>query len=216
MISLSLMQLIMKYFPGLSTEQQRQFSLLPGLYATWNERINLISRRDIINLEERHILHSLSIAMFIRFKTGTTIIDAGTGGGFPGIPLAIMFPQVSFDLVDSTGKKIMVVQEVSKALKLHNVRAIHGRAEEQRGMYHFAVSRAVAPLPLMIRWLKNKIAGTGINSLPNGLLYLKGGEVDDELKSTGLPWVDYDLSTYLEEDFFFTKKLIHIPLGQKK
>ncbi len=206
----------MKYFPGLSTEQQRQFSLLPGLYEDWNGRINLISRRDLVNLEERHILHSLSIALFIRFKAGTRIMDAGTGGGFPGIPLAIMFPQVSFDLIDSTGKKIMVVQEISKALKLDNVRAIHGRAEEQPGTYHFAVSRAVAPLPLMIRWLKHKISSRGDNTLPNGLLYLKGGEVEDELKSIGLPWVDYELSTYLQEDFFSTKKLIHIPLGKRK
>ncbi len=216
-VALLLMELIRKYFPWLGPEQLRQFSMLRGLYEYWNERINVISRKDMDNLEERHILHSLSIAGIIQFKPGTSILDVGTGGGFPGIPLAIMFPEVSFLLLDSIGKKIKVVDGVREALGLKNVRTANIRAEAVEGKFDFIVSRAVARLPEFMRWVKGKVRPDGYNSLNNGILYLKGGDLDEELSTLNAPYAVYDLDIYFSGDFFSTKKLVYISLaGQGK
>lgn len=185
--------------------------MLPALYAEWNERINLISRKDIENLEERHIIHSLAIAKIIQFKPGTRVMDVGTGGGFPGIPLAILFPEVKFVLVDSTGKKIMVVNEIVTALDLKNVKAIKQRAEEVDGHFDFIISRAVARLPVFIDWVKKKIIKKSKNTLNNGILYLKGGDLDEELSELGRQYAVYDLDIIFSEEFFQSKKLVYIP-----
>ena len=207
------MHLIQKYFPDLSAEQQQQFALLPDLYADWNARINIISRKDIDKLEERHILQSLAIAKVIQFKPGTKILDVGTGGGFPGLPLAIMFPETKFLLIDSIGKKIKVVNEIVLATGLKNVKAMQIRAEEVKEKSDFIVSRAVARMPEFISWVKNKVSSHNNNTLDNGILYLKGGTLEEELQSMRRPYAVYELQEYFSEDFFETKKLVYIPLS---
>jgi 16S rRNA (guanine527-N7)-methyltransferase len=206
------MELIRRFFPDLKPEQDEQLSKLFELYSYWNERINLISRKDIEHLEERHILHSLAIAKIIQFEAGTRIMDVGTGGGFPGIPLAILFPEASFLLVDSIGKKIKVVNEIKDALGLKNVEARQIRAEDVDGKFDFIISRAVTRLPEFIKWVKDKIRQENFNSLDNGILYLKGGDIEDELKATHHPYAVYDLDMNFPLDFFRTKKLIYLPL----
>lgn len=213
-LPLPAMELIRQYFPGLSALQQQQFGMLPELYAYWNERINVISRRDIENLEERHILHSLAIAKFIQFRPGTRVLDVGTGGGFPGIPLAIMFPEASFTLIDSTGKKINVVNEIIKDVGIRNTNAQQIRAEEIDGHFDFIVSRAVTQLPVFVKWVSRKIARKNKNSLQNGILYLKGGDVEEELKGLHLPYAVYDLNIYFPMEFFNTKRLVYIKFRQ--
>jgi len=208
------MKLIQQYFPDLTPMQEKQFSMLQELYTYWNERINVISRKDIVNLEERHILHSLSIANIIRFKPGSRVLDVGTGGGFPGIPLAILFPEVKFVLVDSIGKKIKVVNEIVQALELKNVKAEQIRAEEVEGKFDFVVSRAVAKLPLFLRWVHNKVARKNKNPLNNGVLYLKGGELEEELNALNAHYVVYDLDINFHQEFFHSKKLVYIPLSR--
>jgi 16S rRNA (guanine527-N7)-methyltransferase len=212
------MDLILKYFPDLTPEQKKQLSMLTELYTEWNEKINLISRKDIGNLEEKHILHSLAIAKIINFKPGTKVMDVGTGGGFPGIPLAILFPDVDFLLVDSVGKKIKVVNEIITATGLKNVKAIQKRAEEVEGRFDFIVSRAVTRLPLFISWVKRKISYKQINSLNNGILYLKGGDIEQELGEIREHFAVYDLDIIFQEEFFHSKKAVYVPLhgGLKK
>lgn len=207
------MLLIQKYFPDLSAEQQQQFAFLPDLYAYWNARINVISRKDIDKLEERHILHSLAIAKVIQFKPGTKILDVGTGGGFPGLPLAIMFPETKFLLIDSIGKKIKVVNEIVLATGLKNVKAMQIRAEEVKEKSDFIVSRAVARMPEFISWVKNKVSSDNNNALDNGILYLKGGALEEELQPMRRPYAVYELQEYFSEDFYETKKLVYIPLS---
>ena len=206
------MQLINKYFPSLSDVQKQQFAALDALYRDWNSKINVISRKDIDNLYEHHILHSLAIAELIRFKPGTNIMDLGTGGGFPGIPLAIMFPEATFHLVDSIGKKIRVCEEVSKAIGLQNVTTQWCRAEEVQQQFHFVVSRAVMPLPDLVKIIRKSISKEKLNALPNGLICLKGGELEQEAKPFGKAAQITSLSEYFEEPFFETKKLVYLPL----
>ena len=177
-----MIEIITKYFPELNDKQKQQFEMLDALYRDWNAKINVISRKDIDNLYEHHVLHSLAIAKAIRFKDGSRILDFGTGGGFPGIPLAIMFPKCKFRLIDGTGKKIMVANEVAKALGLQNVEALHRRGEEEKGEYDFIVSRAVMQLPLLMKIIQKNISKKQNNALPNGLLCLKGGDLKEELK----------------------------------
>ncbi len=200
---------IKKYF-ALTPEQEKQFKMLPELFSYWNERINVISRKDIGNLEEHHILHSLAIAKFIQFVPETKIMDVGTGGGFPGIPLAIMFPEVSFLLVDSIGKKIKVVNEICAAAEIKNIEAIHARADEVKGKFDFVVSRAVTELPAFYKWVSKKINTINNNPIPNGILYLKGGDVSQELLNFHAKTKTVALSSFFEEEFFATKLLIHI------
>jgi len=206
------MQLINKYFPSLSDVQKQQFAALDALYRDWNSKINVISRKDIDNLYEHHILHSLAIAELIRFKPGTSIMDLGTGGGFPGIPLAIMFPEATFHLVDSIGKKIRVCEEVSKAIGLQNVTTQWCRAEEVQQQFHFVVSRAVMPLPDLVKIIRKSISKEKLNALPNGLICLKGGKLEQEAKPFGKAAQITSLSEYFEEPFFETKKLVYLPL----
>ena len=206
------MQLINKYFPTLSDVQKQQFEALDALYRDWNSKINVISRKDIDNLYEHHILHSLAIAELIRFKPNTTVMDLGTGGGFPGIPLAIMFPEAKFHLVDSIGKKIRVCEEVKKALGLQNVTTQWSRAEEVKQQFHFVVSRAVMPLPDLVKIVRKHISKEQTNALPNGLICLKGGELEQEAKPFGKAAQITSLSEYFEEPFFETKKLVYLPL----
>lgn len=206
-------ELITKYFPNLTEQQKQQFGQLGELYSYWNSQINLVSRQDIENLYEKHILHSLGIAKIIDFNPGTEILDVGTGGGFPGIPLAIYFPLVQFHLVDSIGKKIKVVQEVSKALGLKNVTSAHIRAEQVPHSYEFVVSRAVTRLTPFYSWVQNKVHSNQFHNLRNGILYLKGGDLEDELKEFGRKCRIFELSDYFEEEFFETKKVIHVPFS---
>ena len=207
------MELITKYFPGLSERQLEQFKQLDPLYKEWNEQINVISRKDIDFLYERHILHSLGIAKVIAFKPETLVLDIGTGGGFPGIPLAILFPETTFVLIDSIGKKIKVVQEVAQAIGLTNLTAIHGRAEEVDEKFHFIVSRAVTRLKPFYEWTKNKYSGEQFNDLKNGILYLKGGDLDEEIAELKKPVQLYNLSDFFQEEFFETKKVLYVPVN---
>ncbi len=204
------MEQLLTYFPNITDEQRTQFAALDGLYRDWNAKINVISRQDIDALYEKHVLHSLGIAKVIQFKPGTEILDVGTGGGFPGIPLAILFPQVTFHLVDSIGKKIKVVQEVSTALRLQNVQAEQARVEQIKGTYDFVVSRAVTRLQPFMGWVRYKITKRGNNDLNNGVLYLKGGDVTEELAEIPEKHRLYNLSDYFEGEFFATKKVVYI------
>ncbi len=204
------MDIITKYFSGLSETQLRQFSALGDLYAEWNARINVISRKDIGNLYEHHVLHSLGIAKIIRFRPGTEVMDLGTGGGFPGIPLAILFPESRFHLVDSIGKKVRVATEVASVIGLENVTFSHARAEEIKTQYDFVVSRAVMPLPDLVKIVRKNIAPTDHNSLPNGLICLKGGELGNELAPFKQRFMEWNLSDYFEEEYFQTKKVVYV------
>lgn len=203
--------LILKYFPEITDEQKQQFEKLEQLYTEWNEKINVISRKDMDGLYEKHILHSLGIAKVMPFADGTKVLDVGTGGGFPGIPLAILFPEVSFTLIDSIGKKIKVVEAVSEGLGLKNVTAVHGRAEKLKEKFHFVVSRAVTQMPEFLRWLKGKFEKEQFNEKHNGVLYLKGGDLADEL--AGLRCEIFQLKNYFEEEFFDTKKVVYLSKG---
>jgi 16S rRNA (guanine527-N7)-methyltransferase len=201
---------LFNYFPNLTDTQKQQFEQLPALYEFWNNQINVISRKDIDQLFERHVLHSLGIAKIMPFLPGESVLDVGTGGGFPGIPLAILFPDTQFYLVDSIGKKIKVVQEVAKALQLNNVRAAHLRAEQVNEKFDFVVSRAVTRLGEFYPWIKNKFSKTSKNSLPNGILYLKGGDLAEEIAESGLQVKQYHLKDYFTEEFFETKQVIYV------
>jgi 16S rRNA (guanine527-N7)-methyltransferase len=205
-------EILLKYFPYLSKTQIDQFSQLKELYIHWNKQINVISRKDHENFYERHVLHSLGIAKVMSFENGSEILDIGTGGGFPGIPLAILFPECQFTLVDSIGKKIKVVNEVSAHLGLKNVTAFHERAEKIKGEFDFIVSRAVTAMPAFLPWTKGKIKKKGKNALSNGILYLKGGDLSEELSTVKQTCIIYDLSTYFEEKFFETKKVVHVKI----
>lgn len=206
------METLLRYFPELTSLQRDRFEQLGPLYTEWNSQINLISRKDIESLYVKHVLHSLAIARFISFRNGTSVLDVGTGGGFPGIPLAILFPGASFHLVDSIGKKIRVVSEVVAELQLDNVTVSNVRAEQLTDSYDFIVSRAVTILPEFYGWIHKNIAKTHINSLPNGILYLKGGDLSAELAALNRYAVIYDLHEIFSEPFFETKKLVFIPV----
>lgn len=206
------MDLILKYFPKLTEGQIEQFSQLDALYHEWNAKINVISRKDIDNLYEHHVLHSLSIAEFIRFKPGTAIMDLGTGGGFPGIPLAIMFPDCQFHLVDSIGKKIKVCMEVAQAIGLENVTFRHCRAEEEKEKFDFVVSRAVMPLADLIKVARKNISPKQRNAIPNGLICLKGGEVSQEVNPVKHRALVTSLSDFFAEEYFSTKKIVFVSL----
>ena len=203
--------LILKYFPEITDEQKQQFEKLEQLYTEWNEKINVISRKDMDGLYEKHILHSLGIAKVMPFADGTKVLDVGTGGGFPGIPLAILFPEVSFTLIDSIGKKIKLVEAVSEGLWLKNVTSVHGRAEKLKEKVHFVVSRAVTQMPEFLRWLKGKFEKEQFNEKHNGVLYLKGGDLAEEL--AGLRCEIFQLKNYFEEEFFDTKKVVYLSKG---
>lgn len=204
------MDIILKYFPDISEEQKRQFSALYDLYVDWNSKINVISRKDIENLYLHHVLHSLAIAKLIQFTDGTKIMDVGTGGGFPGVPLAILFPKCEFLLVDSIGKKIRVATEVSSAIGLKNIQFRHCRAEEEKGKFDFVVSRAVMPLPDLVKIAKKNISKDQHNALPNGIICLKGGNLDSEMTPFKKAAEADDLSMYFEEEFFKTKKIVYV------
>ena len=206
------MKLIKKYFPDLTEKQYRQFGALQELYEDWNNKINVISRKDLEQLYERHILHSLAIAKVIQFKNGTSILDVGTGGGFPGIPLAILFPECKFHLVDSIGKKIKVVQEVSSTIGLKNLTSEQIRAEKIKSKYDFVVSRAVTAFPLFYNWVKDKLNPRSNNDLKNGILYLKGGDLNEELKKFQSRITSYNIAEFFTESFFETKKIIYLPI----
>jgi 16S rRNA (guanine527-N7)-methyltransferase len=204
---------ILTYFPTLTDLQIRQFEAIGDLYKEWNSKINVISRKDIDNLYLHHLLHSLAIARYVTFANGTRIMDVGTGGGFPGIPLAILFPASHFLLLDSIGKKIRVVREIAEAIGLTNVEVIQSRAEEEKRKFHFVVSRAVMPLPDLIRIIRKNIAKEQINALPNGIICLKGGELTAELHPFRQIAEEVALSNYFSDPFFQTKKLVYVPLG---
>lgn len=204
------MQKIKKYFPGLSENQLEQLEMLWPLYSEWNEKINLISRKDLPHFYERHVLHSLSLMKVIRFAPGTRVMDFGTGGGFPGIPLAIACQDVEFMLIDSIGKKIKVVNEVANSLGIANVTARQARGEDINEKFDFVVSRAVKSLPVFLPWVRNKIKRDGFNELANGVLYLKGGDFQEELASVKENYRIFELSAYFEESFFETKKIIYL------
>lgn len=203
-------QLILKYFPEISEIQKEQFSKLLSVYSEWNNQINVISRKDTENFYERHVLHSLGIAKIQKFEDGSDILDIGTGGGFPGIPLAILYPNCNFLLVDSIGKKIKVVQEAAKALNLTNVTAIHERAENIDQQFDFIVSRAVTAMPSFLKWTKDKFKKKSIHEFKNGILYLKGGDLSEEMKGVNKFYKIYDLDSVFEEDFFETKKVVYV------
>lgn len=208
------MELIRKYFPNLTTDQEEKFQKLEELYKDWNLKINVVSRKDIDELYLRHVLHSLAIAKFQQFNPGSRIMDVGTGGGFPGIPLAILFPESKFTLVDSIGKKIKVVDEVSEGLELQNVTTYNQRVEDLKEQFDFIVSRAVAAMPTFVRWTKGKIAKDNNHERRNGILYLKGGDLEEELQDYRTAEV-YELSSFFEEEFFDTKKLVYLPMKYK-
>jgi 16S rRNA (guanine527-N7)-methyltransferase len=202
--------IIFQYFPDLTPYQKQQYEQLPALYNYWNSQINVISRKDIDLLPERHVLHSLGIAKVIQFLPGEQVLDVGTGGGFPGIPLAILFPETQFFLADSIGKKIKVVNEVAKAIGLRNVKADHIRAEQVPGKFDFVVSRAVTQLKDFYPWVKNKFNSQSKNKLPNGILYLKGGDLQQEIVESKLSVQQFYLKDYFSEEFFETKQVIYV------
>lgn len=209
------MDLILKYFPDLTEEQRRQFEQLLPLYTEWNARINVISRKDIDSLYLRHVLHSLAIAKVCQFDDGASVLDVGCGGGFPTVPLAILFPNVQFTAVDSIGKKITVVREVCTALGLKNVTPINARVESLPQKFDFVVSRAVTDMKTFTGWIWNKIENGQRGTLPNGILYLKGGDLAEELALTGKRWNLYSISNFYEEEFFDTKKVVYTPRSGK-
>ena len=210
-----MMEIVTKYFTGLTDQQLDQLGRLGSLYEEWNSKINVISRKDIEQLYERHVLHSLAIAKIIQFRPGTTVLDVGTGGGFPGIPLAILFPETSFMLIDSIGKKIKVVSEVASALNLQNVKAEHVRVEDVNQQFDFVISRAVTAFPKFVAMVRTKVARVNNNSLPNGILYLKGGDFEEEISPFKQQVKVYDLQSFFQEEFFETKRLIHMTLKNK-
>ena len=207
------MDIILKYFPNLSEVQQQQFAALYDLYTDWNSKINVISRKDITNLYEHHVLHSLGIAKVIQFRPRTTVMDLGTGGGFPGIPLAILFPETHFHLVDSIGKKVKVANEIANAIGLKNVTTRHCRAEEEKQLFDFVVSRAVMPLTDLLKIIRKNIKKEQHNALPNGLICLKGGELEREVMPVKHQTLMYDLKDYFEEEFFETKKVVYVTIN---
>ncbi|NJW51921.1 16S rRNA (guanine(527)-N(7))-methyltransferase RsmG [Salinimicrobium oceani] len=209
------MELLEKYFPNLTQDQKNQFGNLQELYKDWNLKINVVSRKDIDELYLRHVLHSLGIAKVQTFLPGASILDVGTGGGFPGIPLAILHPETSFHLVDSIGKKIKVVNEVTEGLGLKNVHTTNARVEEVPGHYDFIVSRAVAAMPTFVHWTKGKIAKESKHELKNGILYLKGGDLTEELADYSKADI-YELSNFFDEEFFETKKVVYLPVKFRK
>lgn len=208
--------IIQKYFPYLTELQVEQFTQLEALYNDWNAKINVISRKDIQNLYEHHVLHSLGIAKVAGFKDGTTIMDLGTGGGFPGIPLAILFPNVQFHLVDSIGKKVKVAQEVAQAIGLKNVKFSHARAEEIKDKYDFVVTRAVMPMADLMKVARKNIKHEQHNAVPNGIIALKGGELNSEIASMKNISTVWELSDFFEEEYFKTKKVVHVTVVSKK
>lgn len=209
------MEEILKYFPDLTATQREQFEKLADLYKDWNLKINVVSRKDIDEIYIRHVLHSLGIAKIQVFKPGASILDVGTGGGFPGVPLAILYPETKFHLVDSIGKKIKVVNEVVEGLQLENVKTSNCRVEEIDGDYDFIVSRAVAQMETFVRWVKGKIAKKQNHELKNGIFYLKGGDLSEELSIYQTAKI-FPLADYFEEDFFETKSVVHLPMKYKK
>ncbi len=207
------MDIILKYFPNLSEVQQQQFAALYDLYTDWNSKINVISRKDITNLYEHHVLHSLGIAKVMQFRPETTVMDLGTGGGFPGIPLAILFPETHFHLVDSIGKKVKVATEIANAIGLKNVTTRHCRAEEEKQLFDFVISRAVMPLTDLLKIIRKNIKKEQHNALPNGLICLKGGELEREVMPVKHQTLMYDLKDYFEEEFFETKKVVYVTIN---
>lgn len=207
------MDIILKYFPNLSEVQQQQFAALYDLYTDWNSKINVISRKDITNLYEHHVLHSLGIAKVMQFRPETAVMDLGTGGGFPGIPLAILFPETHFHLVDSIGKKVKVATEIANAIGLKNVTTRHCRAEEEKQLFDFVVSRAVMPLTDLLKIIRKNIKKGQHNALPNGLICLKGGELEREVMPVKHQTLMYDLKDYFEEEFFETKKVVYVTIN---
>lgn len=203
--------LVSQYFPDLTQQQKSQFAQLEELYTEWNEKINVISRKDMGSLYEKHVLHSLGIAKIMTFEKGTRVLDIGTGGGFPGIPLAILFPEVHFTLIDSIGKKIAVVEAVAEGLGLKNIKTVHGRAENLKEKFHFVVSRAVTQMPVFLTWLKGKFEKDQFNSKHNGVLYLKGGDLGEEL--AGIKCEIHQLKNHFDGDFFETKKVVYLSKG---
>jgi 16S rRNA (guanine527-N7)-methyltransferase len=206
------MEELLKYFPSLTDTQRKQYAALKSLYEDWNQKINVISRKDISNLYLHHVLHSLTIAKAIHFKDDTSILDFGTGGGFPGIPLAILFPHCHFKLIDGTGKKIRVATEIAQAIGLKNVNAEHLRGEDEHGKYDFIVSRAVMPIPDLVKIVNKNISATSRNALPNGLLCLKGGQLDEELQPYHKIAEVTDISNWFDEEWFKEKYIVFIPL----
>lgn len=206
------MDIILKYFPNLTERQKEQFAALPDLYGDWNSKINVISRKDMDNFMEHHVLHSLAIAKVLQFKTMAEVMDLGTGGGFPGIPLAIMFPDANFYLVDSIGKKIKVVQSVAESLQLKNVKAKQIRAEQVDRDFDFIVSRAVTDLSQFVGWVRGKLSDIHYHKLRNGIIYLKGGDLTDEIAPFKKKVHLYDISDFFEEEYFETKKVIYMPM----
>ena len=207
------MDIILKYFPNLSEVQQQQFAALYDLYTDWNSKINVISRKDITNLYDHHVLHSLGIAKVMQFRPETTVMDLGTGGGFPGIPLAILFPETHFHLVDSIGKKVKVATEIANAIGLKNVTTRHCRAEEEKQLFDFVVSRAVMPLADLLKIIRKNIKKEQHNALPNGLICLKGGELEREVMPVKHQTLKYDLKDYFEEEYFETKKVVYVTIN---
>ena len=206
------MELIEKYFTKLSERQRQQLDALEGLYREWNEKINVISRKDIDNLYLHHVLHSMAIGRFVNFRPGTEVLDFGTGGGFPGIPLAILFPECQFTLIDGTGKKIRVAQEVCQAIGLSNCKPEHRRGEEERGLYEFVVSRAVMPLPDLVKIVRKNISRTQRNAIPNGIICLKGGDVQSEIQPFRKIAEVSEVSQWFNEEWFKEKHCIYVPL----